>query len=429
MNKATLQVRPAFWGVFIVFLIGLTGYAFTGARIYTRVLSFSAILIILAFLWTYISLRGVTLTRTARFLRQQVGQVYEERFEVNNQYPVTKLWLDIRDQSNLPGRSGSKVLTVVGSRQRRSYVAYTRLTHRGQFQLGPTVLSSGDPFGLFRSTRIIPGERSLLVLPHMAELSHFVTPPGVLPGGRALRRRTLEVTPYAAGVREYAPGDALNRIHWPTTARKDRLMVKEFDQDPMADVWIFLDANDGVQLSLPDEHPTPDPTTERHWLWRQQQRVTLPNHTFEYAISAAASIASYFMRAGRAVGVASAGQAFTAISAERSERQLGKILETLAYLQPEGELPLFGLIQAQAPYLPRGSTVILITPSLDKNIEAGVEEMIRRSLQPVVVLIDRSSFGGRRHPDEMVSRLRARRVPVALVRRGEDIRATMEAAH
>lgn len=412
-----------------MFLVGLTGYAFTGARIYTRVLSFSVILIVLAFLWTYISLRGVTLIRTARFLRQQVGQVFEERFELNNQYPVTKLWLDIRDQSDLPGRSGSKVLTVIGARQRRSYVAYTRLTHRGQFHLGPTVISSGDPFGLFRSTRTIAGERSLLVLPHMADLSHMVTPPGVLPGGRALRRRTQEVTPYAASVREYAPGDGLNRIHWASTARKDRLMVKEFDQDPMADVWILLDANDGVQLSLPDENPLPDPSTERHWLWRQQQRVTLPNHTFEYAISAAASIASYFMNAGRAVGVASAGQAFTALSAERSERQLGKILETLAYLQPEGELPVIGLIQAQAPYLPRGSTVILITPSLDKNIEAGVEEMIRRALQPVVVLIDRSTFGGRRHPDELVTRLRARRVPVALLRRGEDIRIAIETGH
>lgn len=429
MNQASIQVRPAFWGVLIVFLVGLTGYAFTGARIYTRVLSFSAILIALSFLWTYISLRGVHLSRTARFLRQQVGQVFEERFEVNNQYPVTKLWLDIRDLSDLPGRSGSKVLTVIGPRQRRSYVAYTRLTHRGQFHLGPTVLSSGDPFGLFRSTRSISGERSLLVLPHMTDLARFVTPPGVLPGGRALRRRTLEVTPFAAGVREYAPGDALNRIHWPTTARKDRLMVKEFDQDPMADVWILLDANDGVQLSLPDENPLPDPTTERHWLWRQQQRVTLPNHTFEYAISAAASIASYFMTAGRAVGVASAGQAFTVLSAERSERQLGKILETLAYLQPEGELPVIGLIQAQAPYLPRGSTVILITPSLDRTIEAGVEEMIRRALQPVVVLIDRSTFGGRRHPEELVTRLRARRIPVALLRRGEDLRASIEAAH
>lgn len=423
-----MQVRPAFWGILIVFMVGVTGMALTGARIYARTAALSGVLIGLSFAWTSVSLRGVSLTRTARFLRQQVGQVFEERYEINNQFPITKLWLDIRDLSPLPGRAGSKVLTVIAPRQRRSYVAYTRLTHRGQFQLGPTQISSGDPFGLFRSTRLIPEERSLLVLPHMPALERVITPPGVLPGGRALRRRTLEVTPYAAGVREYASGDALNRIHWPTTARKDRLMVKEFDQDPMADVWILLDANDGVQLTLPEEAITADPAVvERHWIWRQQQRVELPNQTFEYAVSAAASIASYFMQIGRAVGLASAGQAFTAISAERSERQLGKILETLAYLEPLGELPMMGLIQAQSPHLPRGSTVIVITPSLDKMIEAGVEELLRRDLQPMVVLLDRVSFGGRRHSADIVSRLRARRVPVAVIRRGDDIRTAIEA--
>lgn len=423
-----MRVRPAFWGILIVFLVGVTGMALTGARIYSRTAALSGAVILLSFFWTYVSLRGITLTRTARFLRQQVGQVFEERFEINNQYPVTKLWLDIRDLSTLPARAGSKVLTVVSPRQRRSYVAYTRLTHRGQFQLGPTVVSSGDPFGLFRASKTFPEERSLLVLPHMVELERVTTPPGVLPGGRALRRRTLEVTPYAAGVREYASGDALNRIHWPTTARKDRLMVKEFDQDPMADVWILLDANDGVQINMPDEAADVDPAVvERHWIWRQQQRVELPNQTFEYAVSAAASIASYFMRAGRAVGLASAGQAFTALAAERSERQLGKILETLAYLQPLGELPMTGLIQAQSPHLPRGSTVIVITPSLDKMIEAGVEELLRRNLQPMVVLLDRVSFGGRRHAADMVTRLRARRVPVAVIHRGDDIRTALEA--
>ncbi|HEY9089139.1 MAG TPA: hypothetical protein VIO36_13285, partial [Anaerolineaceae bacterium] len=179
-----MRVRPAFWGILIVFLVGVTGMALTGARIYSRTAALSGAVILLSFFWTYVSLRGITLTRTARFLRQQVGQVFEERFEINNQYPVTKLWLDIRDLSTLPARAGSKVLTVVSPRQRRSYVAYTRLTHRGQFQLGPTVVSSGDPFGLFRASKTFPQERSLLVLPHMVELERVTTPPGVLPGGR-----------------------------------------------------------------------------------------------------------------------------------------------------------------------------------------------------------------------------------------------------
>ena len=36
--------------------------------------------------------------------------------------------------------------------------------------------------------------------------------------------RTLETTPYAASVREYYRGDPLNRIHWPSTARRSLYM-------------------------------------------------------------------------------------------------------------------------------------------------------------------------------------------------------------
>lgn len=419
-----MHVRKTFWAVLAVLILAVAGYAVTGARIYSRVAFLSGFLIAASFVWTEVSLRGIVLRRSARFLRQQVGQVFEERIELLNDFPFSKLWVDIRDQSTLPGGSGSKVLTWVGRKQRRSYVAYTRLTQRGQFLLGPTLVSSGDPFGLFSSSKLFPAERYLLVLPFMAELRDLPTPAGFLPGGRALRRRTLEVTPYAAGVREYGPGDALNRIHWPTTARKDRLMVKEFDQDPQADIWFFVDAQRIAHL-VQSEKATFE-KIERHWIWRDKYKVTLPANTFEYAVSIAASMANYYIRIGRAVGLASSGASFTLLPAERGERQLGKILEMLAHLNYDGELPLMGLIEGQAPYLTRGSTVIIITPSVDKSVEAAVDELLHRDLQPVVVLLDRTSFNGYGDLEGLLLRLKMRRIPVAVIQRGSDLKQVLE---
>src|SRR2546428_11863832 len=43
------------------------------------------------------------------------------------------------------------------------------------------------------------------------------------------------------GIREYRPGDAMNRIHWPSSVRHRRLHVKEFELDRTADLWIYLD--------------------------------------------------------------------------------------------------------------------------------------------------------------------------------------------
>ena len=78
---------------------------------------------------------------------------------------------------------------------------------------------------------------------------------GILPGGDALRRRTHYVTTNASGVRDYAPGDSYSRIHWRSTARRDRLIVKEFELDPLADIWIVPDMSVFGHTSAKDSSP------------------------------------------------------------------------------------------------------------------------------------------------------------------------------
>ncbi len=258
----------------------------------------------------------------------------------------------------------------------------------------------------------------------MVILQSFPAPPGLLPGGRALRRRTLETTPYAAGVREYVPGDALNRIHWPSTARRDDLMVKEFEQDPQADVWIFVDAYKAAQAASPDE--TVPQNIDKLWLWRQHPEVTLPSSTMEYAVSIAVSVGNFFIRQGQAVGLASAGQVFSVLPAERGERQMAKMLETMAFLQGEGDLPLLGLVTAEVSYLPRGSTVILITPSIQPSIVQVVEVLEQRDMHPVVILLDAASFGGREGTAELAARLAERGVRVIRVANKDDLKLALE---
>jgi uncharacterized protein (DUF58 family) len=116
------------------------------------------------------------------------------------------------------------------------------------------------------------------------------------------------------------------------------LMVKEFEQDPQADVWILLDALQGVHLALPYE-PLDQKAPEQLWILPRKIDVPLPPDSFEYSVSAAASIANYYILEGRSVGFASYGKHLSITPAERGERQLGKILEICAFLRPEGTLP------------------------------------------------------------------------------------------
>lgn len=418
-------VKSGFWVTLGLLAASMAAAYFTPRSIvYQRLAVILGLVLAFSWLWTMLSIRRVKVKRIARVFRMQLGQLFEERFEVTNDSRWVRVWFELIDESGLPGNAGSRVLSMIGPRRSRSYVARAVLLRRGAFDLGPTVLSSGDPFGLFRYQVIFPATRKLEVLPFFVDLASFHKPTGFLAGGQSLRKKTHEITPYAAGVREYAPGDSLNRIHWKSTARRDQLMVKEFEQDPQADVWIFLDGLEAVHVgSVEAEAGMEDP----FWLWTSRRAITIPPHTFEYAVSSAASIASYYIHQGRSVGVVCAGQVFTVVPASRGERQLSKILEMLAFIEGKGQLPLEAVIQSQVSQLTRGSTCVLITTTKASNLSLMADELMRRDTVPIVVLVDTASFGDDfDNYENIIASLVSQGVALKLVKLEGDLRENLE---
>ncbi len=409
----------------VLVLLGasLVALAVTGLSIFARLSYLWAFLLLGSWVWSRLALRDLKLRRRASTARAYVGQMFEERFEVHNTGRLPRLWVEVRDRSDLPGSRGSRVLTQLGSGERRSYRVRTRLVQRGVFSLGPTTFVSGDLFGLFPVERAIPAQSSLLVYPMLVELEDFLSPPGLLPGGEALRLRTHQATPNASGVREYVPGDAMNRIHWPSTARHRQLMVKEFELDPLADVWLLLDAERSVQAERP--HLLPDQAIG----WQPWDEVTLPPSTVEYSVSIAASLGRYFLRRGRAVGLVScpyaSGQGLQVLPPDRGGRQLGKLLNLLAPLRAEGDLSIGALAVAHAQYMPRGSTAILITPSVSDETALAADFLSRRGVHPVVVLLDAASFGGAEGTDALEDEIATLEVPFCRVENGQDLKAAL----
>jgi uncharacterized protein (DUF58 family) len=209
----------------------------------------------------------------------------------------------------------------------------------------------------------------------------------------------------------------MNRIHWVSTARRGRMISKEFELDPQAEVWIFLDASRTGQAGLPYQAYAEDVED----LWKRKTEATLPPSTEEYGVSIAASLSRYFLRQGRSVGFVSSGQSLSLITPDRGGRQLSKILESLALLRAEGSLPLRGLVEIQAQHLPRGSTVILITHSVEKEVALIADFLSRRGLRPVMVLIDASTFNGPSGTRELAEMVRFLRIPFRVVHRGDNM--------
>ncbi len=403
-----------------LFLFCLLGGVISGAPFYYRLAYFWGGVWLFAWLYSFIALRGIELRRTARYRRAQVGQIFEERIEVYNRSRLPRLWLAIWDDSGLPSAKGSRVISYLKPREMRSYFIRSRLVKRGYFSLGPTRLVAGDPFGLFSVQRSLPAEEALLVYPMTVELESFPNPAGWISGGEAIRRKTHQITPNAAGVRDYVSGDPLNRIHWISTARRNRLMVKEFELDPLSEVWIFLDAERSNQHGKAtfkiDFHPRE--------LWRPVVKLPIPTATFEYQIVIAASLAKYFLRLGRAVGLISKGKNLHVIMAERGFRQLGKLMEVFAILDAEGDLPLPILVENQAKVLPRGSTGILINSTLDMNLSHAISLLQDVGHHPIAVWIDPTTFDeglDKQQNERLSTAIRSQGAPFFIVRCGDDL--------
>ena len=170
--------------VLLILAVGGIGTLVNGAVYYVRLLYLGALLLVLAWLLTALSLRGIVVERRARSSRAGVGDVFEEHFEIANNSRITKLWLEVANETKIPNATGSRVVTLLRGRQKRSYTARTWLTSRGGFTLGPTTLTSGDLFGIFRVSRQYPAVSNLVVFPMLFPCGISFRRPGCCPAAR-----------------------------------------------------------------------------------------------------------------------------------------------------------------------------------------------------------------------------------------------------
>lgn len=375
-------------------------------------------LLVLAYLWSRFSVNGVGAARRISADRAQVGQTISEEIVVENQARLGKLWLEIRDLSTLPGHHASRVINLRG-KQRRSWVVETVCARRGRFQTGPLIARAGDPFGIFPTAKALPVQFELIVYPAIVDLSRFVLPVGILSGGRTTDRRTPIMTPSVAGIREYVPSDAFNRISWSATARLGKLMVKEFDVDPTSDVWIVLDLEH--IYSVPASH-LPIYPADDHSRWPVE---TWLDATEEYAITIAASLAHHCLKQGRAFGLIATASHYEVQPAERSERQFDKLRETLAVIAADGHRPLAEVLVAETRRFTRHSGVIVITSSPDLTWVAALSELTARHVKATAILIDPESFGPATSIQPVLDALSVANIPVHVVRYGENIASTL----
>lgn len=332
-------------------------------------------------LWGRHSLDRLEYQRSLDRTRCFVGEPVSLTVEVTNRkpLPVPALTLEELVPAELeiasrrlgvarPGK-GAMRLTVGLSWYEKLVRRYTITpSRRGFYEIGPAVLSGADPFGYVLSRRELGDRATLIVYPKVAPLERFGLPQRRPFGDLRSTDRLFEDPLRTAGVREYRPGDSLNRIHWKASATTGRLQVRLLDPSAQPGVAILLNTW----------------AFQRHWEGSDAGAL-------ETGCSLAASIAAWAAEQGLPAGLYAnglvTGWGFSLhLPPGRGEEAQGRILEGLARLKMPSRQSPADLLATAATELGYGTSIVYITQRVDDEL-AGLLWKVQRSGRPVSLIM------------------------------------------
>ncbi|HEV7133389.1 MAG TPA: DUF58 domain-containing protein [Gaiellaceae bacterium] len=293
-----------------------------------------------------------------------------------------------------PGRLGERRVELRRVARRRFAAVYELdRVPRGRYAFDAVRLTIEDPFSLAR-TELVQGEpQALVVYPRLVQLDRLFSEGGAhaQDGRRLLLRRPTGFELHS--VREYEQGESLRKVHWRSTARRGRLMVKELEDAPRDEVAVLLDGD----------------------------ARTVDGESFEVAVRAAGSILAAHHRQHRrcALVVNSTALETQEIATAAHWR---RTLEILAGAEPTSRTPVFALLDANGGIASRSLELVVVTARVDVPL---ADRLVQRALSRrgvSVVYVETSAA-----PEPQLLRLQAVGIPVAIVRPGGDLAAALSA--
>jgi uncharacterized protein (DUF58 family) len=356
-----------------------------------------------ALIWTNILAPPLRFHRHVDRDRPIEGDDVVVRVELEGEGGILPATVVLKEQA---GRLGER--DVVVNRDGRFLRAVYRLRNvpRGRYRFTGARIVVEDPFGLSRRVQPLADSAPLLVYPRLARLNALFAERGLRSQGlgRILLRRPAGFELHS--VREYQSGESLRRVHWPSTARRQQLMVKELEDSPRDEVVVVLDAQAGHGSGTP------------------------PDSSFDAQVRAAGSLLWAHARRGRnARLLVTTDLDGESISIRSYEQDWPRALEVLAAAEQTGRRPVESVLGDQAGPASHARDLAVVTAALRPEL---VDSLIARAAtrqQVSVVKVDAPSFAGRRRsaatPDAGVLRLEAAGIAVAVVRRGDSLEGVL----
>jgi uncharacterized protein (DUF58 family) len=317
--------------------------------------------------------------------------------------------LDARPSAKLPppGLAVRERVARLGERRfplRRDGRAYrgtyvVERVPRGRYVVEEAEATIEDPFGLAHAEVELPAGGSLVVYPRLVHLDGLFSESGAhaQDGRRMLLRRQAGFDFHS--VREYERGESLRKVHWPSTARRGQLMVKELEDAPRDEIAIVLDAD----------------------------AAAVAGGSFDAQVRAAGSILRTHASRSRRSVLSVNAEVPLSIRVSSLDNDWQAAYEVLAAVEPDGSRPVVELISRESPAA-RALELVLVTARLSPALGTKLVQRALSNHGVSVVWVDAPSFAGRpTQVEPELLRLQLAGIPVAVVRAGESLAAALSA--
>lgn len=316
----------------------------------------SMALLAISFLAAFFSLRRIRLSR-GPVNDGQTGRLLDLPIRCENLQHRRRQPFIIAE--NLPFADQTDRTDIVPAAPARSALLVQRSVmpvKRGEYRLGELTLRDSDPAGLFIRERQLPLPAGIVIYPHTFTIHSLDLP---LQDTANLAPTT---TPLAAagtsqefyGVREYHPTDGMRHIHWRSTARYGKLMVREFERSTALTVAILVDA--------------------------PQTALSAPNAAnLECAVSLAASVCQYLADTPCLLAFAAGGRQPIIVRPGDAHLTASRLLYHLATLQA-GDIPLSAALDDFLGTLPANAVAFCFSLSTDTALQDALLQLQERGL-------------------------------------------------
>ena len=278
----------------------------------------------------------------------------------------------------------------------KSMLYQMRCNRRGYYQIGPSVLETGDLFGLHRRYRVGVDPNFLLVLPEIITIEGYDIASRQPIGEIRLAHRLYEDPTRIAGVRSYQAGDPLNRVHWRASARTGTLHSKVYEASTVAGATIVLDfhqaSHDPRHEPVRSELAITTAASLAHALYQMGQQVGLITNGRDAADRVRSEGWTHDWRTRDAARHAVAMQASSdrlrpiVVETNRGPETFRQIHESLGRLELTDGLTFPQLLQEADDRLPRDATVLVILPGVTEETAIALGMLRRRGLAVTALL-------------------------------------------